>query len=128
LRDQHETVLDRDSEEPDEADCGRHIERFSSQDQRKDAANEGVWYALGCKLELRGGPPSLTNDAGTACYGDGTAEGRSFTGVASGNYWSSLSHEVFTHEAWLVFLGDGNVTSTSKDNPMHVWPVRGGPR
>jgi hypothetical protein len=43
LRNQDETVLDRDSEQSDETDCRRHIERFSSQDQRKDAADEGVW-------------------------------------------------------------------------------------
>src|SRR5690349_24442240 len=43
---------------------------------------------LGCTFNTA---PSLTNDDGTACYGDGT--GSSAVGVSAGGYWSSrLDH------------------------------------
>jgi hypothetical protein len=86
--------------------------------------------------------PSLTNDAGTACLGNGST---SFTGVdvfsadwpAQGNYWSSGSYEgnrssgIGPSVAWFVVLDFRIVLHVglfvaSKANDFSVWPVRGG--
>jgi len=80
--------------------------------------------ALGCAVPS----PSLTNDAGTACYGDGATS--SFAGVAaaSGFYWSSTTYEVGPLGAWVAALGGSVVALAVKSNDLRVWPVRGGPR
>jgi Protein of unknown function (DUF1566) len=71
--------------------------------------------------------PKLTNDAGTACFGDGT--GSSFTGVASAVYWSSSSAGDLPSTLWAAFLTIGGPNLISKDDAtLRVWPVRGGPR
>ena len=87
--------------------------------------------ALGCVLDGSGGPPSLTNDAGTACYGTGTAS--SFAGVASGLYWSSSASENFPSRAFAGVLdagvvGVGILFKNSTQFSQQVWPVRGGTR
>lgn len=83
--------------------------------------------ALGCVISGASGPPSLTNDAGTACYGNGS--GSSFAGVAFIIYWSSSSGETFPNNAWIVRFVLGDVVNSSKEFFSHrVWPVRGGPR
>jgi hypothetical protein len=49
--------------------------------------------AMGCVNNGATDPsPSLTNDAGTACYGDGKTS--SFAGVTSADYWSSTTEAV----------------------------------
>jgi hypothetical protein len=83
--------------------------------------------ALGCTgFAIPAADPSLTNDAGTACYGLGLAS--SFAGVASDNYWSGTTYEVIPGGAWYAFLGLGGVNTSAKANALRVWPVRGGPR
>lgn len=82
--------------------------------------------ALGCEFGRLGGP-SLTNDAGTACYGMGT--GSSFAGVASAEYWSSTADG--PGAAWgadLLYGSVGRTAGVNKDWTLRVWPVRGGPR
>jgi Protein of unknown function (DUF1566) len=81
--------------------------------------------ALGCTLPA-GTPPTLTNDAGTACYGTGV--GSSFAGVATGPYWSSTAVETFPDNAWAAGLDEGNVGIAAKFASFPVWPVRSGPR
>jgi hypothetical protein len=86
--------------------------------------------ALGCKGGESGGPPSLTDDAGTACYGNGAES--SFAGLPSfGNprlflYWSSTAIELGPDTAWEAHLGGGfvNVNLNGKPDPLRVWPVR----
>src|SRR5207247_1171111 len=53
--------------------------------------------AMGCKFGGAGSPPSLTNDPGANCLSVGPT---SFTGVQSGNYWSSSSFEDVPINAW----------------------------
>ena len=87
--------------------------------------------ALGCTF---GHAPSLTNDAGTACYGDGTGSSR--VGVASVGYWSSTLTEpnplltIFPNSSVVSFanLHHGDVISIESVVSLGVWPVRGGPR
>jgi hypothetical protein len=71
-----------------------------------------------------GTAPSLTNEAGTACYGDGSTS--SFAGVASVVFWSSSTFEDLPDGAWFANLINGFVSSFGKDSPLRVWPVRGG--
>jgi hypothetical protein len=78
--------------------------------------------AMGCA----GTGPSLTNNAGTACYGDGLTS--SFAGVASDYYWSSASSETDPSRAWSAYLFYGDVFNFGKGFTVRVWPVRGGPR
>jgi hypothetical protein len=83
---------------------------------------------LDCVEFGSGGPPSLTNDAGTACYGTGV--GSSFVGVASSLYWSNTTFEINPLSAWVAVLTDGvvGIGSLDKLDTLRVWPVRGGPR
>lgn len=93
------------------------------------------WYAtiatafdLGCRT---GNGPSLMNDAGTACFGDGSTS--SFAGVVpaivSAFYWSSSTYEIFLiPSAYFVNLNDGYVLPNRRVTTYRVWPVRGGPR
>jgi hypothetical protein len=87
--------------------------------------------ALGCTFDKA---PSLTNDAGTACYGDGT--GSSSVGVGSVGYWSStlgVIHPLLTifpatSVASFANLYHGDVITIESMLNFGVWPVRGGPR
>ena len=87
--------------------------------------------ALGCTF---GKAPSLTNDAGTACYGDGT--GSSPVGVGSVGYWSSTLGEIHplltifptTSVASFANLYHGDVVTIESMLSFGVWPVRGGTR
>jgi len=79
--------------------------------------------ALDCKFGSPGGPPSLTNNAGTACLSVGPT---SFTGVQSSFYWSSSALEDNPIVGWLVGLNNGGVTVINKNNTFFVWPVRAG--
>lgn len=81
--------------------------------------------ALGCKL-TRDHSPSLTNDAGTACYETGSAS--SFAGVLPTVFWSSSAIEVSPSFAWDASLRFGDVFSDVKTDTHSVWPVRGGRR
>ena len=74
--------------------------------------------ALGC---TGANGPLLTKDAGTTCFGDGTAS--SFAGVASVNYWSSSTFATDPSFAW-----GANLLTNAKFDSLRVWPVRGGPR
>jgi hypothetical protein len=87
--------------------------------------------ALGCTF---GHAPSLTNDAGTACYGDGTGSSR--VGVASVGYWSNSLNEInplstiFPNASVVSFadLHHGAVISIESVISVGVWPVRIGTR
>ena len=78
--------------------------------------------------------PSLTNDAGTACYGDGAGSSR--VGLTSNGYWSSTLGEI--HRLLTIFpnvpvasfanLYHGDVITIESQLPFGVWPVRGGAR
>ena len=83
--------------------------------------------ALGCKLGSLGGPPSQTNDWGTACYSSGIGSS-SFAGVASDIYWSSATADDFPRNGWDANLSNGVVGNVGKVATRRVWPVRGGPR
>ena len=78
--------------------------------------------ALGCTFSSA---PALTNDAGTACFGDGTLS--SFAGVASVKYWSSAINGGVPGFAWFADLFEGVVSNDGKGFSLPVWPVRGRP-
>jgi hypothetical protein len=83
---------------------------------------------LGCTSSGSGGPPSLTNDLGTACYG--TFES-SFGGVASdvsARYWSSTNSDFDPTGAWYASLSLGGVSANNHAADLRVWPVRSGRR
>jgi hypothetical protein len=115
-----------------DGDCGGTLtDKSSPGDWRLPTIDE--WsattaraVALGCILAGPGNPPSLTNDAGTGCFAVGT--GSSFAGVASGNYWSCTSSEIFPNFAFAANLGLGLFSGGIKSFSVRVWPVRGAPR
>jgi hypothetical protein len=115
-----------------DGDCGL-TDKSSPGDWRLPTKNE--WSAtiaraaaLGCTFEKA---PSLTNDAGTACFGDGSAS--SFAGVAPATdgtwvYWSASASETNPSVAWYGHFVGGLVSAHSKvSSSTLVWPVRGGP-
>ena len=65
--------------------------------------------------------PALPNTEGTGQW----SEGDPFTGVQSGNYWSSTTSAYYTYNAWNVNMNNGNVNNNNKDNNNYVWCVRG---
>lgn len=75
--------------------------------------------------------PSLTDDAGTACFGKGTGSSR--LGVTSKGYWSSTLGEV--HKLLTIFptvpvasfadVYHGDIMTIESQLPFGVWPVRG---
>ncbi len=87
--------------------------------------------ALACTFEKA---PSLTNDAGTACYGDGA--GTSPVGVRSVGYWSStlgvinplLTIFPTTIVSSFVNLQHGDVVTIESMLNFGVWPVRSSAR
>jgi hypothetical protein len=87
--------------------------------------------ALACTFDKA---PSLTNDAGTACYGDG--KGSSPVGIESVGYWSSTLGEIHplltifptTSVASFANLHHGDVVTIESMLNFGVWPVRGGTR
>jgi len=121
-------------------DCGL-TDGSSPGDWRLPTIDE--WSAqalrLGCTFAGPGTAPSVTNDEGTGCYGDGSAS--SFAGMPigedlrlSGSYWSSTNRNRQNNpfSAWYVslYLGAVDSSSDSSDNinTKRVWPVRGGRR
>lgn len=78
--------------------------------------------ALGCKFGGGGGPPSLTNDAGIACFNAGPTP---FNAVQSSFYWSSSAHPG-TNLGWIVSLLTGGPINLEIEDGVLVWPVRGG--
>lgn len=83
--------------------------------------------ALGCTFAKS---PSLTNDAGTGCYGNGAPSSR--LGVRSNGYWSSTLGEVHplltifpnTPVASFANLYHGDVIAIESMLEFGVWPVR----
>ena len=67
--------------------------------------------------------PALSNAAGTAQWTSGDA----FMVPPSGGFWSSTTHALSTGNAWMVYLGNGDVEYRGKTSSLYVWPVRGGP-
>ena len=94
----------------------------------KDEWSAMIHFAASAALNCGGGSsPSLTNDAGTSCYGNGV--GSSFVGVAMNYYWSSSSLEDNPLSAWVANLYGGSLASQNKTLTYpRVWPVRGAPR
>ena len=88
------------------------------------------WYAMVARaVNQQCFTPSLTNDAGTGCYGGGG--GASITGVGTGDgYWSSTANEVNPSNAHFVNLNNGDTGSIAAKviNTVRIWPVRGGSR
>jgi len=78
--------------------------------------------------------PSLTNDAGTACFGHGAGSSR--VGVASVGYWSGTLNDInklstiFPNASVVSFadLYHGEIISIESVISLGVWPVRVGPR
>ncbi len=74
-------------------------------------------------IALQYANPALCNTAGTEKW----SEGNPFTGVQSGNYWSSATYASNTDNAWFMDLGFGVVYHGWKSIARrYVWPVRGG--
>ena len=59
-------------------------------------------------------------------YNPTLPSGHPFTGVQSGDYWSSTTYVGNTTRAWFVSLGYGYVGFDIKTYATYVWPVRGG--
>jgi hypothetical protein len=66
--------------------------------------------------------PALSNAKGDEQWKEGDA----FSGVQTGNYWSSTAYVGGTGNAWFVYLGNGGVGYDDKANTAYVWPVRSG--
>lgn len=101
--------------------------RLPTKDEWRATIAEAV--SRGCHHFGAGGPPSLTNDAGTACYGTGA--GSSFAGVSSHILWSSSSDSFSPSIAWHTEFKFGAVSDGKvghKNSSLGVWPVRGGTR
>ena len=64
--------------------------------------------------------PCLPDTAGTGQW----TEGNPFSGVQSGNYWSSTACASTTYSAWVVSLSSGRVGGGNQDYDDYVWPVR----
>lgn len=65
--------------------------------------------------------PAIPNTEGTGRW----TAGNPFSGVQSGNYWSSTTHAYYTSCAWFLNLSDGYAHYDTKTNTYYVWPVRG---
>jgi hypothetical protein len=52
--------------------------------------------------------------------------GHPFSGVQTGNYWSSTAVAGYTSVAWYLNLYDGPVSGGGQSVSYFVWPVRGG--
>lgn len=79
---------------------------------------------LGCTLGGSGGP-TLTNDAGTACFNSGPS---SFAGVAPVIHWSNSSLDVNPLYGWTASFNFGGIGTSDKNRDFAIWPVRGGAR
>jgi hypothetical protein len=79
---------------------------------------------------LRCTNPALTDDTGSACFGDGS--GSSFLNVTPSGYWSGTTNSQSTGllpdgtKAGQMFLGNGFLASFFDKSccPQQVWPVR----
>ena len=92
-----------------------------------DGSTVGQWRLPNVKelqslIDFAFSGPALSNTAG---YGHWT-QGNPFTGVQSGNYWSSSTLAVTPFAAWYVDLKEGTVRNVLKTFTTYVWPVRGG--
>lgn len=104
--------------------------RLPTKAEWEETVQHAVDY-LSCKVGQSGGP-SLTNDAGTACYAIGPS---SFAGVVSALYWSSTTIAQNPDFAFFIDTSNGRVLTGFTFNPwvtklfaLRVWPVRGAPR
>lgn len=101
------------------------------------AATIARGVALGCTGAAR---PPLTNDAGTACYGDGSmfsGGGTSDLYPETAYCWSSSRDEIYPQVAWVANFLNGVVNTNGLEsgashkwtnaNHIRLWPVRGGP-
>ncbi len=59
-------------------------------------------------------------------YNPPLPSGHPFTGVQSGNYWSSSTYLSMTNNAWYVQMSSGVIYIIAKTNSYWLWPVRGG--
>jgi hypothetical protein len=103
-------------------DCGL-TDQSSAGDWR--LPTEAEWITTVTRADALSCSPSLTNDAGTACYSTGAS---SFTGLSTSDaFWTSTGLQIATLQAWYMFIGSGSVISTEKiSTQIRVWPVRGG--
>jgi hypothetical protein len=53
--------------------------------------------------------------------------GKGFTNMQSGYYWSSTTQASSTIRAWVANLWAGHLGANNKNRPNYVWPVRSGP-
>ena len=92
-----------------------------------DGSTAGDWRLPNMKelqslIDFAFSSPALSDAAGTVQWTDGDA----FTGVQSGNYWSSTTSAASKLTARFVFLFNGSVSNGNKTVNLFVWPVRGG--
>lgn len=77
-------------------------------------------------VDIGGCDPTITNDAGTDCWGTGPSSFTGIIGFEFGVYWSATTSNVTVSEAYTVLLINGSDTDTLKSAVAYVWPVRGG--
>jgi hypothetical protein len=87
-------------------------------DTSNDGSHQTDWrlpsvYELLSLTDFSQSGPSLPN-------------GHPFTGVQTGDYWSSTTYAVSTTDAWNVSMNSGHVQPLSKSVTTYVWAVRGG--
>lgn len=90
-----------------------------------DASMPGEWRLptvneLQSLIDYECSAPALANAAGTAAWSEGDA----FSGVQSGQYWSSTSDSTGGQSVWTVDLGSGSVETMLKSDIKVVWPMR----
>lgn len=112
---------------PNPHDC-RLSDNSSPGEWRLPSAAE--WEAMMVDATALGCIPTITNDAGTACWDESCSEGAgcSFQGVQDYYYWTATtSVEDPVGSAWFADVDLGGFVDTEvKSMKLYVWPVRGG--
>lgn len=92
---------------------------------RSQCANQTTGGRKGWRLPSVHELASLV-DPSVAFPGPTLPAGHPFSDIQSSVYWSATTFADAPTVAWVVFFGNGNVTTLNKSNTNFVWCVRGG--
>ncbi len=94
-------------------------------DARRHCLRRGTGGQMGWRLPSIHELTSLVVP-GNPAGGPDLPAGHPFSNVQSNNYWSAATNVEFPTSAWVVFFGNGFVSTFSKSINTFVWCVRGG--